>query len=234
MVCVFICIFIVPEFTGEHAGRVKLMARIRDPFSGVSHFVGAGLALIGLVVLSVLAWGQPTKLAAFAIYGAGAIVLYLASAIYHSIHSDSPWPQRFDHMAIYVMIAGTYTPVCLVALPGPLGYTMLAIEWSLAAFGVAANIWFGGGPAVMRVVLYLGMGWLAVIAIPQLRAAMPADAVTWLLAGGILYSLGTVVYATERPRLWPGRFGAHDLWHVFVLVASWCHFAMMLDIAKLG
>ena len=210
------------------------MTRIRDPFSGVSHFVGAVLALIGLVVLAVLAWGQPTKLAAFAIYGSGAVALYLASAIYHSLHTESPWPQRFDHMAIYVMIAGTYTPVCLVALPGQLGYSMLGIEWGLALVGIVANIWFGGGPAVMRVILYLGMGWLAVIAIPQLRVVMPAQAVTWLLAGGILYSLGTVIYATERPKLWPGKFGAHDLWHVFVLAASGCHFLMMLDIARLG
>jgi hemolysin III len=210
------------------------MTRIRDPFSGVSHFVGAVLALIGLVVLAVLAWGQPTKLAAFAIYGSGAVALYLASAIYHSLHTESPWPQRFDHMAIYVMIAGTYTPVCLVALPGQLGYSMLGIEWGLALVGIIANVWFGGGPAVMRVILYLGMGWLAVIAIPQLRVVMPAQAVTWLLAGGILYSLGTVIYATERPKLWPGKFGAHDLWHVFVLAASGCHFLMMLDIARLG
>jgi len=210
------------------------MTRIRDPFSGVSHFVGAVLALIGLVVLAVLAWGQPTKLAAFAIYGSGAVALYLASAIYHSLHTESPWPQRFDHMAIYVMIAGTYTPVCLVALPGQLGYSMLGIEWGLALVGIIANVWFGGGPAVMRVVLYLGMGWLAVIAIPQLRGVMPPQAVTWLLAGGILYSLGTVIYATERPKLWPGKFGAHDLWHVFVLAASGCHFLMMLDSARLG
>ena len=211
-----------------------MITRIRDPFSGVSHFVGAVLALIGLVVLAVLAWGQPTKLAAFAIYGSGAVALYLASAIYHSLHTESPWPQRFDHMAIYVMIAGTYTPVCMVALPGQLGYSMLGIEWGLALVGIIANVWFGGGPAVMRVILYLGMGWLAVIAIPQLRVVMPAQAVTWLLAGGILYSLGTVIYATERPKLWPGKFGAHDLWHVFVLAASGCHFLMMLDIARLG
>ena len=210
------------------------MGRIRDPFSGISHFVGAGLALVGLGVLTAMAWGQPIKLLAFAVYGIGAVLLYLASAMYHSLHSDSPWPQRLDHMAIYVMIAGTYTPVCLVALRGGLGGTLLTIEWALALVGVAANLGFGGGPHWLRVGLYLGMGWLAALAMPQLRAAMPADAITWLVSGGVIYSLGTIIYATERPRLWPGRFGAHDLWHVFVLVASGCHFAMMLDIARLS
>lgn len=205
---------------------------LRDPFSGISHYVGAGLALVGLIVLVVLAAGRPFQLASFLVYGAGAILLYLASAIYHSVHTDSPWPQRFDHMAIYVMIAGTYTPVCLVVLRGPIGYGMLTAEWGMVVIGVVANVWFGGGPHWLRVTLYLGMGWLAALFLPQLEAHLPAGAAAWLLAGGIVYTLGTVVYATERPRLWPGKFDAHDLWHIFVLAASACHFVMMLMIAR--
>jgi hemolysin III len=207
---------------------------LRDPFSGISHYVGAVFAVIGLVVLIALAEGRPWHLAAYLVYGVGAILLYMASGVYHTLHSDSPWPQRFDHMAIYVMIAGTYTPVCLVPLRGPMGYGILAVEWSLALIGVLANVFLGGGPHWLRVSLYLIMGWLALIAMPQLQASLPPQAITWLVAGGITYTLGTIIYATERPRLWPGKFAAHDLWHLFVLAASACHFVLMLYIAKVG
>jgi hemolysin III len=182
-----------------------------------------------------LARGKPLHTVGFAIYGVSLILLYSASALYHSLpvserHLDSL--QRLDHSAIFLLIAGTYAPVCLVLLRGAWGWSLLTAEYVLAALGIVSVIAFKSRPDWLRVVLYLGMGWLALIALPALRAILSGAAMAWLLGGGILYTLGTVVYATDRPRLWPGRFGPHDLWHLFVMGGSACHFALMLSIVS--
>ncbi len=182
----------------------------------------------------VRVWGHAAALAAFLVYGVSLLLLYLASGVYHSFETRTGWLQRLDHVAIYLMIAGTYTPICVLAIRGPLGYSMLTAEWAMAAIGVGANVCFGGGPKALRLTLYLLMGWLAVIAIPVLMRALPASAITWMLAGGIAFTGGTVIYATGRPKLWPGKFGAHDLWHVFVLCGSGCHYLLMLSAARLA
>lgn len=210
----------------------KARRRPREAFSSISHLVGAALFLVGLVVLMVLARGRPDFVWSFLVYGGCAILLYLASGIYHASHHRAEELQKFDYSAIYLMIAGTYTPVCVVALAKPLGWWVLAAEWGMAATGLVHSFVFAGRPHWIRVVLYLLMGWLAVGVMGALRAGMPAPGVWWLLAGGLLYTFGTVIYATERPRLWPGRFGAHDLWHLFVLAASACHYATMVFLAR--
>ena len=188
------------------------------------------MAVVGLVVLLILSHGKPWHTLSFVIYGATLITLYLASGLYHSLHlSDErvEMMKRFDHVGIYLLIAGTYTPVCMVALRGPLGYSILAAEWIMAAIGIWATLVLKKVPNVVRVLLYLCMGWLVMIDMPAVRAVMPPAAVAWLAAGGIIYTLGTIVYATDKPNLWPGRFTAHDLWHVFVLAGSACHFVLM-------
>jgi hemolysin III len=204
--------------------------RLKEPFCGISHLVGAGMAVVGLVALLILSHGKPWHTLSFVIYGATLITLYLASGLYHSLHlSDErvEMMKRFDHVGIYLLIAGTYTPVCMVALRGPLGYGILAAEWSMAAIGIFATLVLKKVHNVVRVLLYLCMGWLVMIDMPAVRAVMPPAAVAWLAAGGIIYTLGTIVYATDKPNLWPGRFTAHDLWHVFVLAGSACHFVLM-------
>lgn len=203
----------------------------RDPFSGASHLGGAGLSVGGLVVLMGAAEGKPWHLTSFAIYGASLILLYCASGLYHSLHVTPHRLEKlraFDMVAIYFLIAGTYTPVCLISLRGSSGWILLGTVWGIALGGAAARIAWRGMPDWLSLALYLVMGWLAVGVISPLVQALPPPAIAWLLAGGVCYSVGAAVYATERPRLWPGAFGAHDLWHVFVLAGSACHFVMIL------
>jgi hemolysin III len=131
-------------------------------------------------------------------------------------------------MAIYLLIAGSYTPLCLLVLRGRLGLTLLGVEWALAAIGIGVALLWRGAPVWVRLVLYLGMGWLVVLAFGSVLHALPAPAIPWMIAGGLSYSIGAVVFATNKPHLWPGRFSAHDLWHVFVLSGSACHFFLLL------
>lgn len=205
--------------------------KLKDPFSSVSHGVGFLLAIVGTIALVVVAYNKTLALTGCLVYAAGLIFVYLASTLYHAKQSSSPWPQRLDHMAIYVMIAGTYTPVCLLSLPSRIGIPMLVAEWTLAVFGLLLNVFFGGGPNVLRVVLYLVMGWMALAAIGPLTSHLATYQSWCLLLGGLFYTFGTLIYATERPRLWPGRFDAHDLWHLFVLTASGFHYALVISLA---
>lgn len=205
---------------------------LREPFSCLSHAVGAVLAVLGTGVLLALSQGHPHAQIAFLVYGISLILLYLASALYHGLHHQSPWLQRFDHMAIYLVIAGSYVPIAVLALPPLLGRIFLIAQGSLALVGVAANLFFGGGPKWLRLVLYLVMGWMAIGALGPLQQNLSPAALGWLFAGGLFYTVGTVVYATRRPHLWPGTFGSHDLWHLFVLAGSASHYLMTLDLAR--
>jgi hemolysin III len=209
------------------AARLKL----REPFSGLSHLGGALLAIAALVVLVCLAAGKPWHVSGFAIYGSALILLYTASALYHLLPVSDRHVERlrvFDHVCIYLLIAGTYTPICLVPLRSAWGWSLFGVVWGLALFGSLLEIAPRLAPRWVGLALYLVMGWLALIAMGPLTRTLPAAALAWLLAGGIVYTVGAVVYAIERPRLWPGIFGAHDLWHLFVLSGSACHFVLML------
>jgi hemolysin III len=208
--------------------------RLKEPFSAISHYVGAGAAVLGLGYLIYLVWHHTAAVVAFVIYGVCLTLLYVASGIYHSVNTRSKWLQKLDHMAIYLMIAGTYTPICILAVRGALGYALLTAEWTMALVGISANLFFGGGPKGLRLTLYLLMGWLAVGCVPGLLKVLPASAMLWMLAGGLVFTGGTVIYATGRPKLWPGIFGSHELWHLFVLGGSVCHYVLMLSAARLA
>ena len=204
--------------------------RLREPFCGISHGVGAALSLVGLVVLLVISRGRPWHVVSFAIYGVSLVLLYTASALYHSLRvapRNADRLMRFDHSAIYLLIAGTYTPVCLITLRGTLGWSIFGVEWGLALTGILTTLLWKSAPDWFRVVLYLIMGWLIAATLGPLRAALPAQAFWGIIAGGVTYSVGTVIFAIDRPHLWPGRFSAHDLWHLFVLGGSACHFVTM-------
>ena len=207
---------------------------LKEPFSALSHYVGAAAALLGLGYLFYRVWNHAVAIVAFAIYGGCLTLLYVASALYHSVHTRSQWLQKLDHMAIYLMIAGTYTPLCLLALKSPTGVAMLIAEWTMAAIGIVANVFYGGGPKRLRLTLYLAMGWLVVADLPGVLKVLPVSALVWMLAGGLAYTVGTVIYATGRPKLWPGKFGSHELWHLFVLGGSACHYLLMLSTARLA
>lgn len=207
------------------------MHRLREPFNAWSHLIGAVLAIIGAAYLVMKSLPSPVALTAFLIYGLAITLLFASSGIYHAVHGGK-WLQKLDHCAIFVMIAGSYTPVALIGVPGPLGTTMLVLEWTMAAIGLVATLVFGGGPTWLRLSLYLAMGWLAVFALRPLSTALTPSGLTWLLAGGLLYTVGCVIYASKRPKLWPGKFGSHELWHLFVLAGGGAHYMVMLALLR--
>ena len=211
--------------------KARQRPRMREPFSGLSHLLGAGLAIAGLVLLVYFSAGKPWHITAFSIYGATLITLYLASAIYHLLPVGPRalyWLLALDQVAIYLLIAGTYTPICLVTIRGGWGWSLFGVVWGLAIVGSAIRLSWRSAPHWIPLVLYMLMGWLSIIAAGPLWRSLPDGGISWLVAGGILYSVGAVVFVTERPRLWPGVFGSHDLWHIFVLAGSGSHFVLMM------
>jgi hemolysin III len=215
-----------------------LKAILKEPVSAITHGLGALLSVAALISLIILARGHVWQTVAFALYGSTLIILYTASALYHSLKVGPRAAyalMRFDHCAIFLLIAGTYTPVCLVALRGHWGIDMVCLEWFLALFGISMTIIWKTAPDWLRITIYILMGWMICIAFPALRLVLPASGIAWLVAGGLLYTFGVVILATDRPHLWPGRFSAHDLWHLFVIAGSVCHFVLMAAfIAKIG
>lgn len=197
-----------------------------EKFNSISHLGGAILATAGTVVLIITAarLGDPWKIVSFSIYGAMLIVLYLASTLYHSIRGRAKDVLRkFDHCAIYLLIAGTYTPFALVSLRGAWGWWLFGAVWTLAVTGILQEIWLARGARVLSVVIYLLMGWLAVIAVNPLIDALTWNGFMWLAAGGLFYTLGIAFYATEHKV----RHG-HGIWHLFVLGGSICHYLTVL------
>lgn len=206
--------------------------RSRDHFSAISHLVGAAFSLLGLIVLLVLAAreGEVWQIVGFSVFGASLILLYAASTTYHFLHVSSRARkvfQRLDHSFIFVLIAGTFTPLCLTVLRGPWGWTLLPVIWACAAVGIVAkNIW--EVPVWASTAFYVLMGWLAVIAIVPLYNALPFAAIAWLILGGLLYTLGAVVYAIGEHYVSHRWFNMHDLFHLFVIGGSLSHFMLML------
>ena len=207
--------------------------RLREPVNGLTHLAGGLLACVGVVVLLARAAnaGRMDQMVAFGIFGLSLIALYSASTLYHLLPLSPAGIaklRRVDHMAIFVLIAGTYTPFCLLALDGIWGIGLLSVIWVLAMCGVSFKLFWMGAPRWLSVVLYLGMGWVAVIAAPALLRAVPVGGMAWVLGGGLTYSAGALVYGLKRPNPVPGVFGFHELWHLFVVAGSACHFWAVL------
>jgi hemolysin III len=204
--------------------------RIREPVNGASHLVGLLLAGAGTFLLLELATG-PAELTAFSIYGATLILLYGASTLYHTLPlSERPLRalRTLDHIAIYFLIAGTYTPIALITLDSRLGWMLLAIVWLIAAAGVPFKLFYLDAPLWLSTATYLGMGYLALVAIIPLARAVSTSGLMWLAGGGLAYTVGAVIYTRRRPDPFPGWFGHHEIWHVLVLIGSACHFAFMV------
>jgi hemolysin III len=211
----------------------RMQKRLREPFNGLTHAAGGLLAFVGLIVLVATAIGtrRLDQLIAFGIFGSSLVALYLASALYHLLPLSPLGVARLrklDHVAIFVLIAGTYTPFCLLALNSGWRWGLLAVVWCLALCGISLKVLWMGAPRWLSVALYLGMGWVAIIAAPALLRAVPPGGMVWVLAGGLVYSAGALVYGLKRPNPVPGVFGFHELWHLFVLVGSACHFWAVL------
>ncbi len=206
---------------------------MREPVNALTHLLGAALAAVGLVVLLAngVANGSVRQVIAFAVFGASLVLMFGTSGIYHALRLSKRGHvilRRLDHMMIYVLIAGTYTPVCLVLLRGRLGVGLLVAVWGIAAIGILQKLVWMRAPRWFSTALYLGMGWIALIVARPLLSAAPPGFFIWLIAGGTLYSVGAVVYATKRPDPLPGVFGFHEIWHIFVLAGSFSHYWAML------
>ncbi len=191
-----------------------------------THLMGAVLAVAGAAVLVVLAarLGDPWKIVSFSIYGVTLFALYTLSTLYHSTRGKVKRVfQKLDHCTIYLLIAGTYTPFTLVTLRGAWGWSLFGVIWGLAALGIAQEAWLGKGARVLSVVIYVLMGWLSMIAIEPLIAALTPAGFAWLAAGGLFYTGGIVFYALDAKLR-----HAHGIWHLFVLAGSVCHYLAIL------
>jgi hemolysin III len=188
---------------------------------------------VGLVVLLATAAsaGRADQLVAFGTFGLSLIALYCASALYHLLPLSPRGVarlRRVDHMMIFVLIAGTCTPFCLLALDGGWRAGLLILIWGLALCGILLKLLWMGASRWLSVALYLGMGWVAVIAAPALFRSVPTGGMAWVLGGGLVYSAGALIYGLRRPNLLPGVFGYHEVWHLCVMAGSACHFWAVL------
>lgn len=206
----------------------------REPVNSLTHWGGALFALGGLIALLVVGWGTPARLISLTIYGLSLIAMFSASATYHMVRVKEKTLEIFrkvDHAAIYFLIAGTYTPFCVNAFDGFWKWGMLGIVWSLALIGIVVKVIYIRAPRWLNAGIYILMGWLSVGAAGQFLAALPAWVLGWLIAGGVIYTLGAVVYITKIFNFKPGVFGFHEMWHIFVLLAAAAHFIAVMGMA---
>ena len=197
-----------------------------ERFNSFSHLAGAVLALAGKVVLIVIAarQGDPWKIVSFSVYGACLLSLYASSTLYHSLrHRAKAVFRRLDHLAIYLLIAGTYTPFALVTLRGAWGWSLFGAIWGLAAAGMTLEFLPRRGARILPVVIYVLMGWLVLIALKPLLQALPWAGFVWLLLGGLFYTFGIIFYALDAKLR-----HAHGIWHLFVLAGSISHYLAIL------
>lgn len=193
-----------------------------ERFNSISHMIGAALAIIGLVLLVVLAarQGDPWKIVSFSIYGTTLFLLYTFSSIYHSLHGKAKKVfRKLDHLSIYLLIAGTYTPFTLITLRGGWGWSVFGAIWGLAIMGIVLELAPRKGQRILPVIIYIFMGWLILIALRPLLRNLTPTGMLWLLSGGVLYTTGVVFYVfDERVRHF------HGIWHLFVLAGSLSHY----------
>lgn len=197
-----------------------------ERFNSISHLVGAAFALAGGAALVTHATkdGDLKKIVSYSVYGITLFLLYLISTLYHSLPGRAKKVFRvLDHQAIYLLIAGTYTPFVMVALKGPRGWWLFATIWALAVFGIVLDALPRRGPRVVPVVIYLFMGWLCVFALDPIIAALSPEGFRWLLAGGIFYTSGIVFFILDHWYPW-----CHGIWHLFVIAGSVCHYFSIL------
>jgi hemolysin III len=198
-----------------------------ERFNSISHLIGATLALTGLVILVVSAarQGDPWKIVSFSIYGATLFLLYTFSTLYHSLHGKAKKVFRqLDHLSIYLLIAGTYTPFTLITIRGGWGWTVFGAVWGLAIVGIVLDSLPRKGLRVLPVIIYIVMGWFIVIAIKPMLQALPMAGLAGLLAGGVFYTVGVVFYALDKKVT---HF--HGIWHLFVLAGSLAHYFTVIS-----
>jgi hemolysin III len=207
-----------------------MLGRLREPVSGLTHLGAAVAAAAGLALLLLAGRDSLVKELSLAVYGASLVLMFSASAAYHLVKAKPEVVRllrKVDHSAIYLLIAGTYTPICLHFFSGFWQWGMVAVIWTLAILGILVKLFMMNAPRWLAAGLYLLMGWLALAAAREIPAAVPPGALLALLLGGVFFTVGAVVYITRRPDLRPGAFGFHEVWHIFVILGCLCHFALM-------
>lgn len=210
-----------------------MFSKLREPVSGLTHLLGAFLSLAGMIYFiqcSIINGKNKDYIYIFIIFGISLILLYSASSIYHLVCAPAKvimFLRRIDHSMIYVLIAGTYTPICLVALKGTVGIKLLITVWCFAIVGILLKIFWFDAPRWLYTLFYIIMGWLAIFVIVPLSHVIPAVGMYLLVAGGIFYTIGGIIYGTKWPKITNKYFGFHEIFHIFVLLGSLCHFILM-------
>lgn len=213
------------------------MAKVRDLVSGLTHCIGASLSLVGLVVLIVFAaiWGDAYDVVSFTIFGVGLFLLYLFSTLYHWLNIGEKGLtvfKKLDHIMIYILIAASYTPICLGPLRGPWGWSIFGVVWGFAVLGtILTSVWIKA-PRALTTGIYIAMGWVVIIAVyPLIKVFSDAGllySLLWLLAGGIFYTIGGLIYGLKWPKINFKNFGFHEIFHIFVMLGSACQYWFIL------
>lgn len=210
------------------------MSKIKDPVSGFTHLSWAALSIAGLVflILQAVFKGEGAwDIVSFTIFGVSLILLYTFSSLYHLCNVGEKATRvlrKFDHIMIYVLIAGTYTPICLGPLRGGWGWSIFGVVWGIAILGIFLTIFWSKAPRLITTSLYLAMDWVVIVAIyPMIKVFAQSNSLgslLWLLAGGIFYTVGGIIYGLKKPNFNNKYFGFHELFHIFVMFGSLCHF----------
>lgn len=205
--------------------------KLKEPLAGLIHLIGAVLSIPALIILIVIGNSSAWKVVSFSLYGLSLFLLFLFSTLYHwlpqSAGGKNQILRKLDHLAIYLLIAGTYTPFCLNTLLGPVGWSIFGILWGIAVFGIILqsvyiNVW-----RWLTTSIYITMGWIILVVLKPLINNLPINGFILLVIGGLIYSIGGVIYTIKKPNIHP-KFGYHELWHVFVLLGAACHFVAIL------
>lgn len=206
----------------------SILFPVREPFNAYSHLVGAIGAVVLLIFLMInssddAGWARVSLI----VYGVTVFLMFASSAIYHAVNVSYVVEERFrmiDHIMIYAVIAGTYTPICTIVLDGNWRVIMLAGIWIFALVGILKKFFWMSAPRWFSTVLYLLMGWISVIIFPKLWAQLPHGFAYWIAIGGLFYTVGAIIYGIKKPDPFPNKFGFHEIWHLFVLGGAFSHF----------
>ena len=202
----------------------------KEKFSSASHLFGAILAIFGTIILTLKSIGNTANIIVAIIYGFSTFFLFISSAIYHAQkkeeNEESFW-RKLDHIAIFIMIAGTYTPICFLFLDGIWRWSILLLQWILVISGVILKLLVLNTPRWVTITIYLVQGWVAIIPIYQLTKVMPLGSILLLFAGGLSYTIGAIIYKLKKPNPLPEKFGFHEIFHIWILIGAILHYIPM-------
>jgi len=213
--------------------EIVMKVKTQERFNFYSHLAGMIATVIGTIYLARVASYSASGLVTALIYGLSVVFLFSASSLYHAFKKEenelSFW-RKIDRLAIFFMIAGTYTPICYFCLDGAYKWSMIAIQWSLVGFGVISQLFFPRASRKLYAAIYLAMGWSALFTIKQILANMTVSQVILLFSGAAAFTLGSIIYAIKKPRILPGIFSFHEIFHVMVLIGGVLHYAMIYSV----